>query len=141
MNLKIDAKFEKKSWSVVSKKTRIRWNLTQTLKSIQNMHFHLLLLCKVFNVWPKKVQRSYHDNEEWYKNWRGTDLSFYNWHEEFHKFWPEHSKVFLCHWRVIQILKKNWLVVCKKTWEIWQIFTRALEKVKIGALMGSFCPK
>ena len=26
-------------------------------------------------------------------------------------------------WRDMQILKKNWLVVCKKTWEIWQIFT------------------
>ena len=29
----------------------------------------------------------------------------------------------------------------KKTREIWQIFTRALEIVKIGTLMGSFCPK
>ena len=28
------------------------------------------------------------DNEEWYKNWRGTNLSFQNWHEELHKFWP-----------------------------------------------------
>ena len=25
--------------------------------------------------------------------------------------------------------------------EIWQIFTRTLESVKIGTLMGSFCPK
>ena len=33
-------------------------------------------------------------------------------------------------WGVIQILKKNWLVVWKKTWEIWQIFTTALESVK-----------
>ena len=45
------------------------------------------------------------------------------------------------HWRVLQILKKNWLVVWKKTWETWQIFTRALESVKIGTLMGSFRPK
>ena len=29
-------------------------------------------------------------------------------------------------WSVMQILKKNWLLVWKKTWEIWQIFTRAL---------------
>ena len=27
------------------------------------------------------------------------------------------------------------------TWGIWQIFTRALESVKIETLMGSFCPK
>ena len=45
------------------------------------------------------------------------------------------------HWRVMQILKKNWLVVWKKTWDIWQIFTRALGSVEIGTLMGSFCPK
>ena len=29
----------------------------------------------------------------------------------------------------------------KKDMRIWQIFTRALESVKIGTLMGSFCPK
>ena len=34
-----------------------------------------------------------HDNEEWYKIWRGIDLSVQNWHEEFDKFWPEHSKI------------------------------------------------
>ena len=67
----------------------------------------LLLLCKVFNVCPKKVQRN--------------DLSW--------------------HWRVMQNLKKNGLVVRKMTWRVWQILTRALESVKIGTLMGSFCPK
>ena len=40
------------------------------------------------------------------------------------------------HWRVMESLKKNWLVVWKKTWEIWQIFTRALESVKIGTLIS-----
>ena len=44
-------------------------------------------------------------------------------------------------WRVIQNLKKNWLAVCKMTWGIWEIFTRALKSVKIETLMGSFCPK
>ena len=43
------------------------------------------------------------------------------------------------HWGVMQILKKDWPVVWKKTWEIWEIFTRALESVKIRTLMGSFC--
>ena len=94
----------KKDWSVVSKMTRIWWILTRALKSLKNVHFHWFLLCKVFNVSPKKVQRSY--------------LSW--------------------HWRVMQNLKKNWLVVWKMTWEIWQIFTRALESVKIGTLIGSF---
>ena len=31
------------------------------------------------------------------------------------------------HWRVIQNLKKTWLVVWKMTWGIWEIFTRALS--------------
>ena len=35
----------------------------------------------------------------------------------------------------------NWLLVWKMTWGIWQIFTRALESLKIGILMGSFIPK
>ena len=35
----------------------------------------------------------FHDIEEWYKMWRGIDLSFQNWHEEFDRFWPEHLKV------------------------------------------------
>ena len=35
----------------------------------------------------------FHETEEGYKIWRGMDLSFQNWHKEFDKFWPEHSKV------------------------------------------------
>ena len=34
-----------------------------------------------------------HDSEEWYKIWRGIDLLFQNWHEEFDEFWSEHPKV------------------------------------------------
>ena len=34
-----------------------------------------------------------HDNEELRKIWRGTDLSFQIWSEEFGKFWPKHLKV------------------------------------------------
>ena len=34
----------------------------------------------------------FYDTEEGYKIWRGIDLSFQNWHKEFDKFWPEHSK-------------------------------------------------
>ena len=106
-----------------------------------------------------------HDPEERCKIWRKTNL-FQKW-QEFGEFWPKHSKSFknlnfdwflLCkvfsawpkkvqrnylswYWRVMQNLKKNWLVVWKMTWGIWQIFTRALDSVKIGTLMGSFCPK
>ena len=47
-------KIWKKIWSIFLKMTIIWRNLTQALKSLQNLHFHLFLLCKVFNVWPKK---------------------------------------------------------------------------------------
>ena len=39
-----------------------------------------------------------HDNEEWCKIWRGIDLSFQRWHEEFDIFWSEYlkgSKIFI----------------------------------------------
>ena len=35
----------------------------------------------------------FHETEERYKIWRGIDLSFQNWHNEFNKIWPKHSKV------------------------------------------------
>ena len=60
-----------------------------------------------------------------------------------HNIWPiKVQRSYLSwHWRVMQNLKKNWLVAWKMTWGIWQIFTRALESVKIGTLMGFFFPK
>ena len=41
----------------------------------------------------------------------------------------------------MQNLKENWLLLSKMTRGIWEIFTRALESLKIGTLMGFFCPK
>ena len=35
----------------------------------------------------------YNDTKEWWKIWRGIDLSFQNWHTEFDEFWLKHSKV------------------------------------------------
>ena len=49
----------KKNSFFVSKMRRIWWILVLALKSLKNMHFDWSLLCKVYNVWPKKVQRSY----------------------------------------------------------------------------------
>ena len=97
----------KKNRFVVPQLTRIWWILIPGLKSLNNFHFDWSLLCKVYNVWPKKLKRG-------------------------HLSW---------HWRVIQNLKKNWLVVWKITWGIWQIFIRTLETVKTGTFMGSFCLK
>ena len=144
----------------------------------------------------------FHETEERYKIWRGIDL-FQNWHKEFDKIWPKHSKVskifilmgsfwakyvllelkkyrgVIFHyneewckiwrkndlllenadfhqstwkylnwnfdkifvskvenmwasswqWRLIQKLKRKWLVILKLIWTS-QNFTRALEKTK-----------
>ena len=35
----------------------------------------------------------FHETEEGHKIWRGIDMLFQNWHKEFDKFWPKHSKV------------------------------------------------
>ena len=80
---------------VLSKLTQGIWQiLTWALESLKHFHFNRLILSKVYIFWAKKVQRSYfHETEELYKIWRGIDLSFQNWHKEFDKLWPEHSKV------------------------------------------------
>ena len=41
----------------------------------------------------------------------------------------------------MQSLKKNWFVVWKMTWGIWQIFTRALEKSKSWDFHGTLLSK
>ena len=45
------------------------------------------------------------------------------------------------HWRVMQSLKKNWLLVPKMTWGIWWILMRAVASLKICTLMCYFCRK
>ena len=49
----------KKKWLFVSKMPRIWWILIRVLKSLKKLHFDWSILWKVYNVWPKKVQRSY----------------------------------------------------------------------------------
>ena len=107
----------------------------------------------------------FNDTKELWKIWRGIDLSFQNWHKQFDEFWLEHwkvSKIYTLmgcfwpkyimfelkkvqrsyvwwHWRLMQNLKENWLVLSKMTWRIWQIFTRACSKVwNLGLLLGPF---
>ena len=50
----------KRNWLDVSKLTQgIWWILTRELESPKNLHFNGLPLTKLYNVWAKKVQRSY----------------------------------------------------------------------------------
>ena len=56
---------------------------------------------EIFTFWAKYILfelKRYRpvtvdETKEGYKILRGIDLSFQNWHKEFDKFWPEHSKV------------------------------------------------
>ena len=78
--------------------------LTWAIKNLKNLHFNGLLLTKVYNDWTKKVQRSYH-------SW---------------------------HWRIMQNLKKNWLVVWKMTWEICKFSSEHLKVLKLGLGLHPF---
>ena len=142
--------------------------MTWALESLQNFHFNGLLLRKVYIVWAKKVLRSYllwnwRGIQNLERNWLVVSkLAKAIWQiltwvlkslKDFHFNGLLLSKVCIVwaekvqrsylswHWGIMQILKKEWPVVWKKTWEIWQIFTRALVSVKIGTLMRSFFPK
>ena len=90
-------KIWRETYFFVSKMTRLWWILIWALKSLKNLHFEKIsLLCKVYNLWPKKVQRSiFHDTEESGKIWIKTDLWFGKWHEEFGKFSSEHLKMLI----------------------------------------------
>ena len=107
----------------------------------------------------------YNENEEWFKIWRGLDLSIPNWYEEFGKFWVEHLKfskicplmgcfcpkytmfqlkklqtsyVWLS-WRLMQNLRENWLRLSEMIRRIWQFFARAREKVwKLRLFLDAF---
>ena len=82
-------------WLVVWKMTWRIWQIfTRALES-----FKIGILMRSFNpklkTYELKIHRGVicHDNEQWRKIWRGIDLSFQGWHEEFDKFWAEHLKV------------------------------------------------
>ena len=68
--------------------------MTRSLECVKKFHFNGLLLSKVY-IFELKEFRGviFHDAEERWKLWRGTDLSFQNWHAEFENFWPIHSNV------------------------------------------------
>ena len=42
------------------------------------------------------------------------------------------------HWRVMQSLKKNWLLVSNMTWEIWWIFNQPPKSQKISLQWALF---
>ena len=156
MTLKSRAKFEEKLTCGLENDMRNLANFHQNTWNCQNWYFHGTLLSKVQNTWATNLQRSYNDTEEWWKIWRGIDLSFQNWHKEFDKFWLENSKVsksytlmgcfrpnyimfelkkcrgvmFNCTQGWYKVWRKTGLCFQKLTWGNWQIFTRAPESLQ-----------
>ena len=103
----------------------------------------------------------FQETEEGYKIWRGINLSFQYWHKEFYKFWHEHSKVskiftlmgsfwakyillelkkversyLSWHRRMMQSLKKNWLVAWKMTWIFFDQSTRKCQNWNFDGIL------
>ena len=167
MTLKSDAKFKEKLTCCLENDLRNFANFHQSTRKCQNWNFDKILLSKVENVWALNLQWSY-VSWQWRmiqklkRNWlvvlkltrtlqilTGALESLknlcFNWllvaKVYIVRATKQQRSYLLWHWKVMEILKKNWLVVWKKTWEIWQIFARALESVKIETLMGSFYPE
>ena len=82
----------------------------------------------------------FHETEERYKIWRGIDSSFQNWHKEFDKIWPEHSKVsknFILmgsYWAkyIFSELKKNRGIIFHETEEDTKFGEGSTCRFKIG---------
>ena len=95
MALKIsDIKFEEELTRYFKSDMR---NLTIFDPSTWKSHITDIFFIIIYNVWAKQAYKHrrvmFDGTEEWCKIWRGIDLSFQNWHEEFDKFWPEHSNI------------------------------------------------
>ena len=168
MTLKSDAKFKEKQTCCLENDMMNFANFQQSTWKCQNWNFDKIFLSKVENVWASTsqwgcVSWQWRVTQNFKRNW--LVVLKLTWTSQILTRALEKSKKCFCfnwllvtkvyiiwatkvqrsylswHWGVMQILKKDWPVVWKKTREIWQIFTRALESVKIRTLMGSFCPK
>ena len=83
----------KKNWSVVTKMTRIWWNLIRALGS-KTCTF-ICSYCANYLIFDLKKYGGviFHDTEGRCKILRKTDFWFEKWHEEYGEFSPEHLKV------------------------------------------------
>ena len=140
----------KKKQLVVWKMTwRIWQSFTRAHKSLQIGTF-MASFCSKLKMYKFKIYRGgmRHDNEEWCKIWRGIDLSIKNWHEEFHEFWLEHSKISKigtlmgCFWeKCIMFELKNYRGVIFHGTEYWCKIWRKTDLFFHGTFIGLFYPK
>ena len=116
----------KRNWLVISKLT---WGiLTRVLESLQNFYFNGSLWSKVYIKKYRGV--IFHETEEECKIWRGIDLSFQDWHKEFDKFWPDHTKVSKIFTLIVSFWAKYILFELKSAEEL--SFMKLKRDVKFG---------
>ena len=150
-----DAKFEGKLICCFkNEKNLVNFELSS--RSSQNFHFAWFLVCKVYNIWPKKVQRRYLSRNSRVmhslkKNWlvvRKMTLGIWqiftrtleksqNW--DFDGMLSKQKMYKLKIYREVMChvtLKRNWLAVSKLTLAIWRILTLALQSLKNLLLNG-----
>ena len=135
---------------------------------VWKFHFDGLFLSIVYEIWAKKIQRSYlswhwtvmkHMNKPWPCGFKNGKRNCVNFHESTQKSETLYidglflSKTYNLsvgkfqrnslswHWMMMQNFKKNWLVAWKITKGIWLIFMWAVETLKICTLIGSFFAK
>ena len=92
----------KKNWFVNLKKTWLAlckiWGIWQIfIRALESLEIGTLM-GSFFPKWKMHELKIYrgvmcHGKEEWCNIWRGIDLSFQNWFEEFDEFWPEDSRL------------------------------------------------
>ena len=109
--------------------------MTWALESLKNLHFNRLFLSKVYIVWAKRYRGVvFHETEERYKIWRGSNLSFQNRHKEFVKFWLERLKVS----KIFTLMGSLWAKYI--VFELkYIVFEKSLKNFFV--LIGSLWPK
>ena len=140
----------KENWFVVSKMTRICWILIRALRSPKNLHFDMSFPVK-FDL-KKSSGVIFHDTREWCTFEGKLTLAFKNDMRNLRNFhentWKSQNWDFdgiilskvenaraldllgsyaSWEWRMVQKLKRNWLLSSKLTWAIWQILIQALK--------------
>ena len=152
----------KGNWIVSSKLTLGIWRiLTRALGSLKNLHFNGMLLTKVCNVWAKrrteelclmalkidakfegKLTCAFKNDMRNLANFHQSTWKSQNWDfdgillSKVENVWAENlqGSYVSWQWRMMQKLKRNWLVSSKLTWGIWPILTWTLKNLKKFAL-------
>ena len=97
----------KKNWLLVPKMTWGIWFiLMQTVASLKICTLMCYFCRKYIMFEPKRYKGDMcHNTKEWWKIWRGADLCFEKWHEEFGEFWLNTGKSQNLHFNGIFLTK------------------------------------